>query len=128
MIKKAILTFVFLFLFVNCEKTKIIQAYPERFAGVGIELEKDGQYAKIIRVIPNSPAYEAGIMPSDILIAIDNVDISQLTLAETVDMIRGEPGTNVILTIESAKDRQINVVSVKRKRSIFKDNQYIFEE
>ncbi len=114
-------------LIMSCEKDKAIQAFPEKFAGVGIELEKSGQYARIVSVIPSSPADQAGIKPDDILIAINNVNVADLTLAEIVDKIRGMPKTNVLLTIESTKDKSINVFSVVRKRSFLTDNGYIFE-
>lgn len=114
---------------INCkEKSKIINPFPENFAGVGMEIEKEGQYGKVINVIPDSPADKAGIKVNDILIAVDNYNISELNLAETVDRIRGAPNSIVILTIESSKDKSINVFSVKRKRSILTDRGYIFEE
>ncbi|MCX7944594.1 MAG: PDZ domain-containing protein [Deltaproteobacteria bacterium] len=115
-------------LFFACEKTRTIQAFPDRFAGVGIELEKEGQYAKVIRVIPASPAEEVGIRVNDLIIAVDNVNIANLSLAEVVDRIRGIPKTTVILTIESSKDKTINVLAVKRRRSILTEQGYIFEE
>jgi len=116
-------------LIIDCsEKAKTIKPFPDSFAGIGIELEKEGQYAKIVRVLPSSPADEAGVRPNDLLVAIDNEDISNLTLAETVDRIRGKPDSTVLLTIESIKDRTINVLSVKRKRSVLTDNGYVFEK
>ncbi len=111
-----------------CEKPRTIQAFPDKFAGVGIEIEKEGQYARIVRVLPSSPADEAGIRPDDMLIAVDNVNIAELSLAETVDKIRGLPKSTVILTIESGKDKSINVFSVKRKRSVLTEKGYVFEE
>ncbi|MGB9599121.1 MAG: PDZ domain-containing protein [Myxococcota bacterium] len=121
--------FTIIVLIISCtEKAKTISPFPEKFAGVGIEIEKDGRYGKVIKVIPNSPADEAGIKVNDILIAVDNYNISELNLAETVDRIRGVPNSTVILTIESSKDKSINVFSVKRKRSILTEKGYIFEE
>jgi C-terminal processing protease CtpA/Prc len=120
---------ILLMMMINCkEKSKIINPYPEDFAGVGIEIEKDGQYGKVINVIPNSPADKAGIKVNDILIAVDNYNISELNLAETVDRIRGAPNSIVILTIQSSKDKIINVFSIKRKRSILTDKGYQFIE
>lgn len=127
--KEVILILCFsVFFSIECERDKTISAFPDKFAGVGIELEKDGQYAKIIRVIPSSPAEEAGIKPNDVLIAVDNVNISELSLAETVDRIRGMPKTTVILTIVSSIDKSINVFSLQRKRSVLTERGYIFEE
>jgi C-terminal processing protease CtpA/Prc len=119
---------IFISLCFCSEKTKIISPYPESFAGIGIELEKDGPYARIVKVLPNSPADEAGIKQDDIIIAINNEDISGLNLADTVDKIRGKPDSSVILTIESVKDKTINVLSVKRKRSILTEKGYVFEK
>ncbi|GEM_PF-1257949 len=111
-----------------CEKDIVIKAFPDKFAGIGIEIEKDGDYANIVRVFHSSPAEEAGIRPDDILIAVDNLNISRLSLPELIDKLRGQPGTTVILTIKSSKDKSINVISVTRKRSILTDKGYIFEK
>ncbi len=128
--KKILLIFLLIFVggIISCtEKSRYINPFPEKFAGIGIELEKESDYSRIVKVIPSSPADKAGIVTEDILIAIDNVNISSFTLPEIVDKIRGEPNSTVILTIKSSKDKSINVFSVKRKRSILTDNGYKFE-
>lgn len=116
------------FIILSCsEKSRIISPFPDKFAGIGIEIEKESDYARVVRVVPSSPAAKAGIVPDDVIIAIDNVNITRLTLPEIVDRIRGRPDSTVILTIESSKDKSINVISVKRKRSVLTDSGYLFE-
>lgn len=116
------------FIILSCsEKPRVISPFPDKFAGIGIEIDKESEYVRVVKVVPSSPAAEAGIVPDDMIIAIDNVNIARLTLPEVVDRIRGRPDSIVILTIESSKDRSINVMSVKRRRSVLTDRGYLFE-
>jgi carboxyl-terminal processing protease len=69
--------------------------------------EKDDRI-KVVSPIKNTPAEKAGILPGDFIIKVDNKDISQLTIDEVVDLIRGEKGTEVILTMER-ENRELEV-------------------
>ncbi len=77
------------------------QSLQGTFGGVGATLtrpEEDGPI--ILEPIPGNPAELAGILFGDVLLAVDGVEITpEMTVAEVAEMVRGEKGTAVILTV-----------------------------
>lgn len=70
-----------------------------KFAGLGITVGiKDG-YPVIIVPIEETPAERAGLQPGDQLVEIDGKSTKGLSLDDIVSMLRGEPGSQVQLTI-----------------------------
>ncbi len=69
--------------------------------GVGIQIAKDEESDRLVVVSPidDSPAFNAGILAKDIIIKIDDVDTLGMDVNDAVQLIRGERGTEVILTI-----------------------------
>ena len=61
----------------------------------------DGQFI-VLGPLPGSPAFDAGLMPGDILVSVDGRPIEGLTLDETVTLIRGPKGTEVVLGVSRA--------------------------
>ena len=54
---------------------------------------------EIVRPIKNSPAEQAGLKAGDILVQVDDTEITDQELSVVVDMIRGEEGTKAQLKI-----------------------------
>lgn len=80
------------------------QAYLEDMAneyvgvGITIQVNENVEGLLVIQVNPNGPAYEAGILAGDVLVAVGGVDIREMTTDETADLVKGEAGTFVDLT------------------------------
>jgi len=70
-----------------------------RFGGVGLHIEKIGDYVTVVAPFSGTPGAEAGILAGDIIIKVDDTDVVGMNLQRAVSMIRGEPGTSVELTI-----------------------------
>ena len=71
---------------------------PEGFGGVGVRVRADDQgYLVVVNFLPASPAERSGLAPGDRIIAIDGKSLAGLGLAGAA-LIRGEPGTTVVLT------------------------------
>ena len=70
-----------------------------KFVGLGIEVAMEDGYVKIITPIEDSPAFRAGIKPGDLITRIDNTPIKGLSLDEAIKKMRGEPNSQVVLTI-----------------------------
>jgi carboxyl-terminal processing protease len=95
--------------FYDPEESKMFKDDLEgKFEGVGIQMAEKDDRIKVVSPIKNTPAEKAGILPGDFIIKVDNKDISQLTIDEVVDLIRGEKGTEVILTMER-ENRELEV-------------------
>jgi carboxyl-terminal processing protease len=71
------------------------------FAGLGIEVsrEKDDAGIKVVAPIDGTPAFLAGIKSGDIIVKIDGVPVTGMSLDEAVKKMRGKPGTKVVITI-----------------------------
>ncbi len=69
------------------------------FGGVGMEVAIRNQVVTIIAPLPGTPAEKAGLLPADIIIKIDGESTEGMSLSEAVKRIRGEKGTDVVLTI-----------------------------
>ncbi len=74
------------------------------YVGVGVSLEsKDGRLM-VVRALPDSPALEAGIQPGDEIIAVDGESLEGVVNGEAAQMIRGEEGSTVVLTIRRGEE------------------------
>ena len=82
------------------------------FGGLGIEVGRENGYIKVISPIDDTPADRAGIEAGDLIIQIDNKPLRELTPEEAASMMRGEPGTEVTVTIarEGMEPFELSVV------------------
>ncbi len=69
------------------------------YAGVGIQVWSKSDYIEVIAPIEGTPAEKAGIITKDKIIKVDGKDIVGVPIDSVVNLIRGEPGTKVTLTI-----------------------------
>ena len=70
-----------------------------QFGGLGIEVGQEDGYIKVISPIDDTPADRAGIQAGDLIIRIDNQPTRQILPEEAANLMRGEPGTQVTITI-----------------------------
>ena len=70
-----------------------------KFGGLGIEITMEEGFVKIISPIEDTPAYKAGVLAGDYIIQIDDTPVFGLTLSEAVDLMRGEKGEPINITI-----------------------------
>ncbi|MCI0736120.1 MAG: S41 family peptidase [Beijerinckiaceae bacterium] len=69
------------------------------FGGLGIEVTQEDGLIKVVTPIDDTPASRAGILPGDIIAAIDGESVQGLSLNQAVDKMRGAPDTPVTLKI-----------------------------
>ena len=65
------------------------------FGGIGVELELVDGYFTIVSPYDGGPAARAGIRAGDRLVEVDHESLSGRSLTETINGLRGEPGTDV---------------------------------
>lgn len=70
------------------------------FEGIGAEIMEKDDFIQIVSPIKGSPAEEAGLLANDIITAVDGESIQGYTATEAVALIRGEAGSEVVLTIQ----------------------------
>ena len=69
------------------------------FAGLGMQVTMENGLVKIISPIDDTPASKAGLKPGDLILAIDNKPVTDMSLSDAVDKLRGPVGTQVKLAI-----------------------------
>ena len=75
------------------------------FGGLGIRLQKKDDFVTIITPMPGTPAYRAGLLPGDRILAVDDKDISKMELDESVEIMRGPIGSKVKLLISRKNEK-----------------------
>jgi carboxyl-terminal processing protease len=67
--------------------------------GVGLDVTLVAGQVRVIAPMDGSPAARAGILPGDIILRIDDTPLSNLSLDQATELMRGAPGTPVSLTL-----------------------------
>ena len=86
------------FLDAKSSKEMSIQTKGE-FGGLGITVGMRDGALTVISPIDDTPAFEAGIKASDIILKIDDKSTLNMTLDEAVSLMRGKPKTDILLTV-----------------------------
>lgn len=79
------------------------------FGGLGIEVGMENGFIKVIAPIDGTPAQRAGIQAGDLIIRIDGHPVKGMSLQDAVERMRGEPGTDITLTIVRGDEAAFDV-------------------
>ncbi len=80
------------------------------FGGLGIEVGMEDGFVKVISPIDDTPAYHAGVKAGDLVIRLDDTPVKGMALSDAVKIMRGKPGTDIVLTIvRDGVDRPLNI-------------------
>ncbi|MBN2534478.1 MAG: S41 family peptidase [Spirochaetales bacterium] len=80
-----------------------------RFGGVGLYILKGEKGVDVARPIEGSPAYRAGIVTGDIIIAVEGESTLDLTIDEVVKRLKGPEGTKVTMTILRGESKTFDI-------------------
>ncbi|MDY3973392.1 S41 family peptidase [uncultured Veillonella sp.] len=84
------------------------------YSGVGIVLGSGKTGLEVATAIEDQPAAKAGIRSGDMIVSIDGVDVSSITIEEASKRIRGEAGTQVVLSI--LRDNEVKDYTLTREQ------------
>jgi carboxyl-terminal processing protease len=80
------------------------------FGGLGIEVGMEDGFVKVISPIDDTPAYHAGVKAGDLVIRLDDTPVKGMALSDAVKIMRGKPGTDIVLTIvRDGENRPLNI-------------------
>lgn len=80
------------------------------FGGLGIEVSMEDGFVKVVAPIDDTPAAEAGIQAGDLIIRLDDTPVKGMTLNDAVEIMRGKPGSKLLLTIiREGEDKPLKV-------------------
>ncbi len=85
------------------------------FQGIGANVTvRDGRVT-IVAPLPDSPAHRAGIMPADVILAVDGEPVEGFSLGMVINQIRGPEGEPVRLRIERSETGEVIDVTIVRE-------------
>ena len=103
--------------FMNPEEFKNMQIDTSgELTGVGIQISEDKKTGRLIVISPieDTPAAEAGILAQDLILKIGGNDTKGMNVNDAVELIRGERGSQVTLTIErNGQERDYDIIREK---------------
>ncbi len=85
-----------------------------RFTGIGIRFSKKEELARIISVLPYTPAFHSGFEAGDIIMAIDGIATNEMSADCVAQSIAGPEGTKVTLTIKRQGEHEDRDITVHR--------------
>lgn len=95
-----------------------------KFGGLGIQVGMEDGFVKVISPIDDTPAYRAGLEAGDLIIRLNEKSVKGMTLNDAVKIMRGDPGTDIQLTvIREGADKPLpftvtrDIISVKSVKS-----------
>lgn len=84
-----------------------------KISGIGVNIMNDSGKIIVYSVIENTPAYECGLKPNDIILKVDNKNVSGMNIADVAALVRGVEGSKV--TLEVLRNNKKITKSIPRK-------------
>ncbi len=102
-----------------------------KFGGLGIQVGMEDGFVKVISPIDDTPAFRAGIESGDLIIRLNDKSVKGMTLNDAVKIMRGDPGTDIKLTvIREGADKPLpftvtrDIISVQSVKSRILEQDY----
>lgn len=84
------------------------------FGGIGIEITVKDGLLTVITPIQGTPAWKAGVKAGDRIVKIDEELTRDMTLMESVNLMRGKPGEKVVITVLRESERKLFEIPIVR--------------
>lgn len=89
------------------------------FGGLGIEITMDTTgFVRVVAPIDDTPAYRAGMQSGDLITQIDDTPVKGMTINDAVTLMRGKPGTSLVLTV--AREGENGPLEISITRDVIK--------
>ncbi len=72
--------------------------------GIGAEIGSRHSQPTVIRTLSDTPAASSGLLPGDVIVAVNDQSTTNWSVSDAVNKIRGDVGTTVKLTIKRGSD------------------------
>jgi len=70
-----------------------------QFGGLGIEVTMENGFVKVVSPIDDTPAQRAGMKSGDLIVRLNEKPVKGMTLSDAVKVMRGKPGSDILLTV-----------------------------
>ncbi len=89
------------------------------FGGLGIEITLDTSgFVRVVAPIDDTPAYRAGMQSGDLITQIDDTPVKGMTINDAVGLMRGKPGTSLVLSV--VREGETGPLDIEITRDIIK--------
>ncbi|MDZ4149776.1 S41 family peptidase, partial [Methylicorpusculum sp.] len=85
-----------------------------QFGGLGIEVTMENGFVKVVSPIDDTPAQRAGVKAGDLIVRLDEQPVKGMALGDAVKLMRGEPGSSILLTIVREGEEAPLKISIMR--------------
>lgn len=89
-----------------------------KFGGLGIEISIRDGLLTVITPIEDTPAWNAGVKAGDRIVKIEDELTKDMTLSDAVKKLRGDPGTEINITV--LRESEFKILDFKIVREIIK--------
>jgi carboxyl-terminal processing protease len=91
--------------YLNCDEYEEVRISTSgNYSGVGLEVHMDDGEVHVVSAIDGTPAGRAGLRSGDIILAIDDTVINADNFADATNLMRGKPGTLVVVRVRRADE------------------------
>lgn len=90
------------------------QGTSGEFGGLGIEVDMEDGFIKVISPIDDTPAQRAGIKAGDLIIRLDDTPVKGMSLNDAVKLMRGKPKTDITLTVVREGEKKPLKITITR--------------
>jgi carboxyl-terminal processing protease len=97
--------------FENSQRTSLYGTY----GGIGVVVVVEDGLVRVVSPYKGTPADRAGLESGDIITHVDGESIKNFDIDTVGEMVRGEPGSEVTLTVMPAKNGEIIDVVIERE-------------
>jgi carboxyl-terminal processing protease len=99
------------------EYQRQLNSYSGQYIGIGVEVTSSTDYPVVNSVFPGGPAAKAGMKSGDTIIKVDGKDVHGQNPDQTSNLIRGQAGTTVVITVDRG-GQQIDLKVVREPITI----------
>jgi carboxyl-terminal processing protease len=84
------------------------------YGGLGLEVDMEDGFIRVVSPMDDTPAARGGILPGDLIIKLDDKPVKGMSLSESIDLMRGEPGSEITISVlREGNSQPVDIVLVR---------------
>ena len=87
----------------------------QKFGGIGVQIEMRDRRLTVVAPIGDTPETRAGLMRGDQFLTVDDKNVDGLSLDACLDLLRGEPGSQVVIGMLRPRTGETYERSIRRE-------------